>query len=249
MICNRKKILTGFGFLVFCSIATAQKNNSKFEVGAALSSFIYQGDLTPNNIGSYQTIRWGINIQGSILLNNYILIRTNLAMGGLKGDDAKYSTPEFRKHRSLNFKSPVIELSQVLVWNPLGKNTAKKGISVYLLGGAGVSFLKIKTDWSKFDADYYENGSDLFSRIALDSAHSLPKIIPVLPLGIGIRYVLSSSIVLNAESSYRLLFTDYLDGFSQAGNPERVDHYQTIIIGAIYRIGNKNKLGCPVLKF
>lgn len=249
MNCQWKKILTGFVFLFFCTITTAQKKAARFEIGAALSSFIYQGDLTPNRIGSYQTIRWGINLHGSILVNKYFLIRTNLAMGGLKGDDAKYSNPKFRKQRAFNFTTPVIELSQLLVWNPLGKNLVEQGFSVYVTGGAGVSFLKIKRDWSNFNPAFYENGADFPERLSIDAAHSLPEIIPVIPFGIGIRYAVSSSIVLNAESSYRLVFTDYLDGFSQAANADRGDRYQTIIIGIIYRPGNKNMLGCPVVKF
>lgn len=244
-----KKILTGIVFLIFCTISNAQKNSSRIEIGAALSSFIYQGDLTPDKLGSYQTIRWGINLQGSIIINNYFLLRTNLAMGGLNGDEAKYKNPEFRKQRAFYFTTPVFELSQLLVWNPWSTNFAGKGLSAYLLGGVGLSFLKIKRDWSNFNAAYYGNNADMSDRIAIDSSHSLPNILPVFPIGIGFRYAISSSILLNAESSFRLISTDYLDGFSKAANADRADRYQTIILGVIYRFGNKDMLGCPVVNF
>ena len=243
-----KIIFTSFVFLFFCTKVTAQKKNSRIEIGAAVSSFIYQGDLTPNRIGSFHTIRGGINLQRSIIINNYFLVRTNLAIGGLKGDDAKYDNPTFRKQRAFNFNTPVLELSQLLVWNPAGNNFTRKGFSTYLLGGVGVSFFKIKKDWSNFNAAYYGSSSDLPNRIAIDSVHSLPAITPVFPIGIGFRYALSTSILLNAEYSFRLLFTDYLDGFSQAANADKGDRYQTISIGIIYRLGNKNRLGCPVIK-
>ncbi len=243
-----KIFLSVFVFINSCVISAAQKKNAGIEIGAAVSSFIYLGDLTPNKIGSFQTIRGGINLQGSIIINNYFLFRTNLAIGGLKGDDAKYENPIFRKQRAFNFNTPVLEMSQLLVWNPAGNNFTGKGFSTYLLGGVGVSFFKIKRDWSNFNAAYYGSSSDLPNRIAIDSVHFLPAITPVFPIGIGFRYALSTSILLNGEYSYRLLFTDYLDGFSQAANADRGDRYLTISIGIIYRLGNKNRLGCPVIK-
>jgi hypothetical protein len=43
--------------------------------------------------------------------------------------------------------------------------------------------------------------------------------------------------------------TDYLDGFSQAANPTENDHYGIYSIGAVYRIGKKNTLACPVVRY
>ncbi len=227
----------------------AQINVAKFEVGAGLSSYIYQGDLAPSRLGSYKTMRLGINLNGSRIINRSLMVRLNLAIGGLRGDESKYNNPEYRKQRNFNFRTPVVEVAPMLVWNLFGKNYTDKGLSPYLFGGAGISFLKIKRDWSNFNAAYFGDGSDIPERIAMDAEHSLPGIIPVIPLGAGIRYGISPSIALTAESSYRLTFTDYLDGFSKAANPSRNDHYQTITIGAIYRAGNKNTLGCPVVKY
>ena len=231
------------------SDAHAQTNSAKYELGAGISSFVYQGDLTPSKLGSYKTMRLGINITGSRIINRSLMVRLNLAIGGLKGDESKYNTPEYRKQRNFNFRTPVFEIAPMLVWNLFGKNYADKGLSPYLLGGAGISILKIKRDWSNFNAAFFGDGSDIPGRIAIDAEHSLPGIIPVIPIGVGIRYSISPSISLTAESSYRLTFTDYLDGFSQAANPLQNDNYQTITIGAAYKLGNKNTLGCPVVKY
>lgn len=248
---SRRKIVVGFVFLALGSITKGQNPDPKFEIGAGISSFIYQGDLTPNRFGSVETMRFGINLQGSIIVSRSFLLRTNLAIGGLRGDDATYNNPEFRKQRNFNFRTPVTELSQMVVWNPLSSNYSNRGFSPYLFGGVGVSFLKIKRDRSNLNAAYFGDQSDILQRIALDEAHSLPVIIPVIPLGLGMRLGLSPLIDITAESSYRLVFTDYLDGFSQAANPARNDHFQTITLGAIYRMGNmnKNKLGCPVIAY
>lgn len=238
-------ILISFSFLQ----AEAQQSAGKFEIGAAISVFIYQGDLTPHRLGSFETMRFGLNLQGSKVMSSSFMLRTNLASGGLRGDDAKYDNPEFRKQRNFNFRTPVIELSELLVWNPLGKNYADKGFAPYIFGGAGISFLKIKRDWSNFNAAYFGDESGIPQGLILDEQRTPPWIIPVVPVGAGIRYNFSSRIAVNAESSYRLVFTDYLDGFSKAANPAQNDHYYTTSVGAIYRIGIKSTLECPVMKY
>jgi Domain of unknown function (DUF6089) len=227
----------------------AQINVAKYEIGIAAAGFIYQGDLTPRQFGSFETIRFGINIHGSKIMSRSFLVRANIAMGGLKGDDGVYDDPPFRKQRNFNFRSSVTEVSLLLVWNPLGTNFSEKGFSPYLFGGPGFSLLNIKRDWSNFNAAYFGDGSDLPDRIATDAAHSLPALTPVIPLGVGVRYGLTQRIAINAETSYRFVFTDYLDGFSQAANPEKKDHFQTVSIGAIYRIGKKNRLDCPAVNY
>ena len=245
---------TAIVYFIFINLSyqstRAQTNTTRYEIGAGLISFIYQGDLTPSSIGSLRTMRPGIYIHGNKILSASFSLGTQIAIGGLRGNEAMYDNPEYRRQRNFNFRSRVIELSQQVAWNPLGKNYADKGFSPYVFTGVGISFLKIKRDWSNFNAEYFGAlGEDVAARLAVDAAHSVPAIIPVIPVGLGVRYNFSSKWAVNAESSYRFLFTDYLDGFSQAANPDKNDHYHTIAVGAIYRIGKKNMLACPVLRY
>src|ERR1051325_4913111 len=89
-------------FLGCCivSISKAQALISKFEWGFLASGFVYQGDLTPSKIGSYRTMKPGISLYMSTGITSRISLRTNLAIGGLKGDDAKYSNPSWRPERA-----------------------------------------------------------------------------------------------------------------------------------------------------
>jgi OOP family OmpA-OmpF porin len=230
---------------------SAQQKNRHYEFGLAAGIIVYQGDLTPKQFGSYETMKLAVNLSAAKIISSSFSARANLIRANLRGDDAIYNNPEFRKQRNFNFTSPVTELSLLLVYNPLGKNYSSKGFSPYLFSGAGVSFFNIKRDHSAFNAAYFGDGSDLPARIAEDDAQTPPGIAPVVPIGAGIRYNLSERWAVNAESSYRLMFTDYLDGFSQAANPSRNDHYQTTTVGIIYRTGAaaKNKNGCPTIRY
>ena len=82
-----------------------------YELGLSAGTFIYQGDLTPARFGSYRTPGANVNIFVNRILNPSFTLRTNLAFGKLRGDDAKYSNPEWRQQRNFNFSSSVFELS------------------------------------------------------------------------------------------------------------------------------------------
>jgi uncharacterized protein DUF6089 len=230
----------------------AQLDLSRYEIGIAGSGFVYQGDLTPSRLGSYRTLKPGVQVFLSKIINPIISLRTNVSIGELKGDDSKYPVPEYRQQRNFNFKTPVFEISEVLVADLLKNNMTRQSSRVhpYLYAGVGFSFLNIKRDWSRFNAEHFSAEPSTLQGLADDVQHSLPKMIPEVPLGIGIRYSLSKRISLNAESAYRFIFTDYLDGFSQAADPSRKDSYQTHSLGIIYQVQKTNpSWKCPVPKY
>ncbi|MDP4265487.1 MAG: DUF6089 family protein [Bacteroidota bacterium] len=238
--------------MILCGISwmvKAQTNVPKFQLGAGIGTFIYFGDLTPTASGSYKTLKPALDLFASKLLSPSFALRANLAFGKLKGDDAKYNHPDYRQQRNFNFTSPVAEIAGLAEWNVLGRNYSSRGFSPYLFGGIGYSFLKIKRDWSHLNLEYFGNGSELVTGLAIDAQHSLPKSLLVFPVGAGTRYYITDKIGISAEASWRLMSTDYLDGFSQAANPTRGDHYGIYSVGAVYRVGKKNTLACPVMKY
>ena len=227
----------------------SQTFNSKLQFGVGAGTLIYQGDLTPSALGSYRTVRPVINILAAKFLNRFFSVRGNLAIGGLRGDDSKYDKPEYRRQRNFNFSSPITEVSVLGEWNILGRNYLTKGFAPYIFGGVGYSFLKIQRDWSRLNTEYFSSESTLMSGLAEDAQHSLPRGLPVLPVGLGARYYLSDKIGISAETSYRIQSNDYLDGFSRAANPSRKDSYYSHAIGVVYRVGKKNTLDCPVVSY
>ena len=247
----KKAILVTTFFIGSRLSSYAQPDFSKYEVGINAGSFIYQGDLTPSALGSFKTWKPAFGISLSRILNRSFSVRLNLALGEIKGDDAKYSSPAWRQQRNFNFNSPLTEVSAMMVWNVLGKNGDEfnSGISPYLFAGIGYSFLNIKRDWSNMNTTVFSPESAVQAGLVQDAAHSLPNAIPVLPLGIGVRYSLSPHISVDAESSYRFTFTDYLDGFSQSANPSKKDHYYSHSIGIIYSFIKKNIVRCPVIRY
>jgi opacity protein-like surface antigen len=228
--------------------AQTQKKSSNYEVGAALGAFVYQGDLAQGRYGSWRTAKPGIILHGSRKLNSTLAVRLNATLASLKGDEAKFNTPAYRKQRSFNFSTPLIELSPQIVWSPWGWDEVGARISPYAFAGVSLAYLRVRRDYSGFNASHFTLEENLPARIAQDMQRRTPTLLPAIPFGAGVRYAVSPSIVINGEFNYRHTFSDYIDGFSIAANPKLKDHYYSVSAGVIYRFGKKNAWDCPPVK-
>ncbi len=231
--------------------ASGQVILPKYEIGIKAGTFIYQGDLTPLDAGSYRTLRPQFGIFASRLLSSSFSARLNFDAGSISGDDSKYSHPSFRQDRNFRFSSPVYELSAQLVWDVLGKNYTRpaKSFSPYVFAGIGYSFINVKRDWSRMNPAVFDPESGVPASLAADVATNLHHGALVFPVGLGLRYALTQKISIIGESSYRFMSTDYLDGFSLSVNPSRNDHYYSHSLGAVFTFGRKDSWDCPVVMY
>jgi hypothetical protein len=223
-----------------------QLNLSKYEVGLSGGVFVYQGDVTPETLGAYKTLKPQFALHIYRKLSPSFSMRLNINRGKLHGSDSKYANPGYRQQRNFTFTTPVTELSVQGVWSFL--ETKNPRLSPYVFAGGGVTFLNIKRDYSNFNAAYFGENTSLLNGLTEDAAKTLPRIIPVVPVGAGVRYSLSKRFSAFGETSYRLSFTDYLDGFSKAANPKLRDHYMSHSVGVVYSFDKKDKsMGCPTV--
>lgn len=237
------KLLLIFAIIIATSnVAMAQLKTSPYEIGINLGTGLYAGDLVPTLLSPYKSPGLFLGISGSKKLSNAFAVQADLSFGKVKANDANYSTPAFRQQRNFKFKTSITELTTSVVWNPLGRDRI---FTPYVFAGAGISFLKVRRDYSNLNAKYFTNDPPITEGLPEDIAHRLPRIIAVVPAGAGVRYSLNQKISLDLQTSYRLISTDYLDGFSKAANPAKKDHYYTHNVGLIYSFGQKNTLNCP----
>ena len=247
---NRIPDLVTFSVLscFFVGTATAQLSISpKWEVGLGVGPYIYQGDLAPSALGSYKTIKPGVTLFGTRILNRSLALRTSLTMASIAGDDLKYGGPEWRQARALRFSTSMLEVSETLVWDILGNNDNhyQTRFSPYLFGGIGYTFLRVKRDASRFNTSYFGAESTVSSGLAADLEHNTPRGIPVIPVGVGVRYSISPAWSVSMEWAYRFTFTDYLDGFSKVGDASKNDHYYGLSIGVVYTFFKSRGIKCP----
>lgn len=248
---TRVLVLTCIVFSSAINKAYPQLNLSKWQIGANAGVFIYQGDLTPSPLGSYRTLSPGFGLYISRVLSPSFVARTNFQRASLKGNDAAYKSPSWRQERNFKFSTPVTEISELLVWNILKNSSNEQGrkFSPYIYGGAGVSILNVKRDYSAMNKAFFTSESDVVAGLSVDMSKRTPKALLVLPVGAGVEYYLTPHISLTAETSFRFTFTDYLDGFSQSANPKRKDYYHSHTIGLVYRFIGKKQWDCPAMKY
>lgn len=233
-------------FLLFIAGKTNAQFYKDMSVGLNAGLYVYQGDLTPDPLGSFKTIKPGFSLFAKKPINHFLAARLHMSFASLQGNDSRYSKPEYRQQRNFYFFTPLMEFSGQLVWNIRGRNYDDYGIQPYVFSGAGVSFVRVQKDYSRMNAAYFGESSDIYTGLAADQAHGTSPALLSVPVGVGAEYPISERFSVNIEASYRFVFTDYLDGFSQSANPKLKDHYHSTSVGIIYKFGKKQKgIGCP----
>ncbi|HEX2607228.1 MAG TPA: DUF6089 family protein [Flavisolibacter sp.] len=236
--------ILSFSLFFFLS-SSAQTRTPLFEIGVNGGILVYQGDLTPSAVGSFKTPRFVLGFQGSKPLTKTVAVRIDFSRGSLHGDESLYSHPEWRQQRNFAFDAKTNEITASLVYQPV-RNIK---LQPYVFAGAGISFVRISRDYSRLNREFFSTETHLLEGLETDISHSLPRRIPILPVGLGIRYPLSSRLSVSGEAAYRFMNTDYLDGFSQSVNPDLKDHYYKFSLGMIYTFTAKAAWDCPANRF
>ncbi len=237
---------TIFAFIVV-TISAQNKNN--YEIGINAGTLIYQGDLTNSVFGTYKGIKPAIGVFVSKNLDPYFSWRINLLYGKIGVDESQFTNPSWKQLRNFKFTTSVTELSTVLVWNFFGDNDERdyRRFTPYVFGGVGISLLNVKRDWSNINRSAFDNKSTAIVGLGTDTVHHTPKLLPIMPVGIGLKYAINNKLSLRAEGTYRVAFSDYIDGFSQSTNASTNDKYYGLSIGVSYKLfGNNYK--CPVVR-
>lgn len=226
------------------------------EIGAGIGTMSYQGDLNPNNINA------GIQNPGPALalnvrqnVHNLAAFRLNLAGGILKGDDATFTDIAWRPVRGFSFSTPLIEGSLNLEIYPFGMfktgkatkmddgsrgkrsiTSTRRMVAPFASVGIGGVFTNAKPNFNT-----RSDGSNAVvakSKIDADINAQKPGINLSVPVGGGFRFRLSDRSTLGIEAYTRPTFSDYLDGVSASGNPDKNDWFFTGMVSFSHAFGN-----------
>ncbi|TAF94300.1 MAG: hypothetical protein EAZ47_04135 [Bacteroidetes bacterium] len=226
----------------------AQYKSSTFEVGVQAGTLLYQGDLTFNPMGSYEYIKPSWTVYALKEVDNQLSFRLQFSRGNFAENEVAYRwvNPTWKQERGLQVQTKVSELSALAMYYPLGRNTVDgaRKINPYIMGGLGMAFTSVNRNAAAFDTSFWGGKSAVAEGLAADLAKPTPKLVPVLPVGIGLQYALGNNWVLRGEALYRFTGSDYLDGFSKVANAASKDAYYTVQLGIGYRFG-KNAYRCP----
>lgn len=223
-----------------------------WDFGGGLGITSYQGDLDALKVNAgFREIHFSASAYLRRNLNNNFSARINLLAGQLAGDDANFSEPEWRVRRGIYFESPLIELTALAEYYPLGMYPksgksvkARRAASPYIMIGIGGAYSNPTVFWN--DA----NGNEEIDpdRAQQDKDTKTNKINFVTPIGLGLRLLLKDHSTFGVEAALRPTYSDYLDGVSQAANPNENDWFFTAQIGFSYPFGKNKAKNKPVAK-
>jgi hypothetical protein len=204
-----KSLLTGAFLALVMNYAIAQR----FEIGLTFGSTAYNGDIDIAITNLPSTLHPAIGLLGKYRIANSLLLRAQVLSGLLSGSEKNHLT-DWRRERGLAFETNLLESALMLEyeWWKKDKWTA------LAMGGAALTMFTPHTDYntpSRFVSS--DNNPDAVSQRSQTTV--------AIPLSVGMKYALPQNFFVAAEVGYRLTFTDYLDGISKIGNPDRNDAY------------------------
>lgn len=229
------KLFLGFICALSGFLHCHAQDDKYLEYGAGIGGSIYQGDISPNVLGTLKKPGLSVQLFGNYKLSPAFSVRLHFAYASLHDEDKNYTGA--RSIRNFTFETNVNEFSAHLVFNPLRNNGEEdyNTLVPYVFTGPGIAMLRINRDWSNFQYGYPEWQKWVLPGLAADSLYRLPKYTLTLPVGLGLRYVIEDNVALFAEISHRFTNEEYLDGFSKAANQRKKDAFSTITIGLVFR--------------
>jgi len=171
----------------------------------------YFGEMV--NPGEFGKTRYNVIVGLEYYFTNRISARGELTYFRIAGDDAE--ADDDRDERNLSFFSNNFELSTVgtISLFPNGQRFYQRPkFNIYGFAGIGLLLMNPKAE--------RQNGEV----VALQPLHTegvkYSKWQPVIPYGIGIKYMFNPFFNILVEGGYRLTFTDYLDDVSSERYPD-----------------------------
>ncbi len=227
-----------FLLTVLSTTALFAQEEYPWEFGLQVGISSIGGDMINQNAVFFDQATLGGGLHLRRRLGGILALRAHLMYGSLQSDDAKNDDPSFQQ-RGFSSKTTIFEPGLVLELEPLANKrfatdgTFKKILSPYIFGGLGFGIWSAEPNFNNrsnagVTADRNEGGD----------GSSL-----VLPLGGGLRWYLSPKSSLALEHSRRITGTDYIDGISQAANPNENDVYGFTTLGLNIGFGKKDSDG------
>ena len=209
---NMNKLILILVSLFLPALIMAQ---SKAEVGLMLGGANYQGDIASSKTFSFKQTQAAGGIYARYHVSRHISLRGSLFYSKLKGDDLEFvEEGAWRADRGFNFTNPVYELSFTPEFYILGNTIKRKSLRPYIFIGIGAAFTNPENNLVEKDIDAVENEPGYYP-----TSHFS------FPIGAGINFDINDKFTLGLEASTHFPLTDYLDGISEAANPDKRDWF------------------------
>lgn len=206
--------IIGLIFFTFFSNPANSQVVSSTEIGIMGGSSYYLGDIN-NKHFDYMMPSGGIVIRKNI--DRRIVVKGELLLGYIRGDDSRNSNDSAKLNRNLHFRSPIYELSGQVEFNFLPYETGNSLYPWTPFVFAGVSLFRFNP---QAEAD---NGEWVALQPLVTEGQGTPEFQDrkkyaltqfSIPMGGGFKVAVNKTFNIILEYGIRKTFTDYLDDVS-----------------------------------
>ncbi len=197
-------------FILWPEISMSQsffsvRHQRSWMLTAGTGASTYYGELS--NPGTFVKFLPNINVGLQRYVTPRINVRVELNWFQLKGSDAE-ANDKNRKERGLSFLSNNFEMSGIAAINLFQNGNRyyrRPSLNLYGFIGIGLLYFDPKADYQgkSYSLEPYHTEGVSYSRV-----------VPVIPVGLGIRLKTGPNTNFVLEGGYRKTFTDYLDDVS-----------------------------------
>ncbi len=213
----------------------------RYEVGVGFGTIQVFGDIggaaTQQNWFGLKDIKLdetkiGVVSNARYKIDPKMSVRANLNLGFGKGSDL-----DSRNDRGRSYSTTLIEFSgqyeyyflpedkqyrSAAIYSRRGMVNNYSTLGAYVLGGVGVTYaISQHAEAVVLPYDEYRSGGN---------------IVPVVLLGVGLKYILDDRSFLNVELGYRYGLTDFIEGYKQTEASKYNDVYYFLTISYNYRL-------------
>lgn len=210
--------------LLYSLVVPLKAQNTSWEGGLMLGGALMGGDLVDANVQSINHLNLAYGLMARKYVNSNFAFRLGLLHTRLSADDDLYNN---LRERGFKTETPLTEFSANMELDILGhqKRPIVGKLSPYVFVGAGLALTKPTTDYGRLNNDAISDASAGFSKVRF-----------VMPVGAGLRLNVKPDLALALEIAPRAAFSDYLDGVSEAGNPDKNDWYGLTSVQLFYKL-------------
>lgn len=177
----------------------------KMEFGLLFGGSNYHGDLAKEIIFSETHPMLGAYYQQNF--NEWFSLRYQAAYAKISGSDRNFAA---YSQRNLSFYSHILEGGVIgeINFNPFGLNPNMSSFSPYVFTGFTIFHFNPKTKYNNEVIMLRDMGTE---GQGMDGKKYYSLIQPAVPLGFGLKWKQSQSLVVGFEVGFRKTWTDYLD--------------------------------------
>lgn len=200
-------------YILLLIFATKNTQAQYSEVGLMVGISNYLGDLVPPQEYFLGT-NFALGAMYQYNFTNRISVRGNFIWGQVSGSDRNSTYDSGRRQRNLDFHSHLVEFSVLGQVNILPFHPRKdfKPITPYVFVGIAVFHFNPSTIYKNERVYLQPLGTEGQGMSGYSGKYSLVEV--SIPMGLGVKFCLTSRFNISLEFGLRKTFTDYLDDVS-----------------------------------